>query len=174
MPGTNHDFTSAGYYKVRGPTGSRIAQTSAVDPTLSAMDSAGVAFVNFSGADAVIADNFVTLRQLASAGNVVAVTLGTGASSSSLAQIPANATIVRCDIDITTPYSAGATITIGRAASPALAATTANSFPQTAGLYQVFQRTSWGAGAAVVLATIGGAPAAGAGVALVTYTTPAV
>lgn len=95
------------------------------------------------------------------------------ASQDSASSIPANARIERTDVEITTPYSGGGTIAIGRAGGTTdLVQATTDNDPQTANIYSVPQDTSWGAGAAAVRTTIAGSPAAGAGVVSVWYSVP--
>lgn len=94
------------------------------------------------------------------------------ASQSSAKTIPANAIIVEAELDITTPYSGGATISVGQTGSTSLAMGTGDNLATTAGIYSVEQDTSWGGSALAVLVTVAGSPAAGAGFAIVKYTQP--
>lgn len=99
------------------------------------------------------------------------VTNANGAQDSA-SSIPANAIVLRAELNVTTPYSPGATISIGQNGSPTLLEATTDNLPQTAGIYQVPQETSWGGSALPVRATIAGAPAAGAGFVTVEYSVP--
>lgn len=94
------------------------------------------------------------------------------ATQDSTSQIPANARIVRASLEVTTPYSGGATVQIGRAGSLNLALDTTENDATTANTYAKNQDTAWGGSALVVRTTVGGAPAAGAGVVVVQYTVP--
>jgi hypothetical protein len=94
------------------------------------------------------------------------------ASQSSASQIPANAFVREAWLEVTTPYSAGGTIAIGQTGTASLLMATGDNVPQTAGTYQLMQDTAWGASALAVLVTVGGSPAAGAGVVLVSYVVP--
>jgi hypothetical protein len=94
------------------------------------------------------------------------------ASQSSAATIPANAIIVEAELDITTPYSGGATITVGQTGTPALLQATTDNLATAAGDYGVPLDLAWGAAALAVLITVAGAPAAGAGFAIVRYCLP--
>jgi hypothetical protein len=94
------------------------------------------------------------------------------ASQSSATQIPANAVVVDTAVEITTPYSAGATIAVGQTGTTNLLQATTDNLPQTAAIYDVEGDTAWGASALAVLVTVAGAPAAGAGFVLVTYCVP--
>lgn len=96
----------------------------------------------------------------------------TAASQSSATTIPANAIVLRAYLDVTTPYSAGATIQVGQTGTTALLMGTADNFPTVAGIYDADQDTAWGASALAALVTIGAAPAAGAGFCGVLYTLP--
>ena len=94
------------------------------------------------------------------------------ASQSSATQIPANAIVYDARLDVVTPYSAGATISLGITGTPALFMGTGDNVATVANLYQVEQDTSVGVSAAALLVTVGGAPAAGAGFAIVLYSVP--
>lgn len=100
---------------------------------------------------------------------MIRTTLGTAASTSSATQIPANAIVYDARLDVTTPYSAGATIALGITGTTNLFMATTDNTPQIAGLYQIMQDTSVGASAAALLATVAGAPAAGAAQMIVLY-----
>lgn len=93
-------------------------------------------------------------------------------SQSSSTTIPANAVICDVALDISTPYSAGATITVGQSGSASLLMATTDSLATVAGMYKVNQDTSWGSSALALLVTIAGTPAAGAGFAIVHYSVP--
>lgn len=95
------------------------------------------------------------------------------ATLDSASSIPANATVLRCRVQITTAYPAGATISVGKAGGTVdLLQTTAQVDAQSTGIYEIAQITSWGAGAAAVRATVGGAPGSGASKILVEYAVP--
>jgi hypothetical protein len=94
------------------------------------------------------------------------------ASQSSATLIPASAIVVSTQLDITTPFSAGATITVGQTGSAALLMATTDNLATVANVYEVSQDVAWGASALAVLITVAGAPAAGAGQAIVRYTLP--
>ena len=94
------------------------------------------------------------------------------ATQDSTITVPANARIYDCIVEITTPYSAGATISVGRVGSVSLCQATTDNDALTAGEYSVEQDTAWGATTLVVRTTIAGAPAAGAGVVIVNYCIP--
>jgi hypothetical protein len=96
------------------------------------------------------------------------------ASQDSASLIPANAIIVGCRIKITTPFSAGATITVGQAGNLTLLQQASDNLPTVAADpgYDTPLDVAWGAAALAVRTTVGGAPAAGAGFVSVWYTVP--
>lgn len=94
------------------------------------------------------------------------------ASQDSATQIPANAFICSAEVEIVTPYSGGATISVGQAGNLTLLQLTTDNLATVAGLYQVMNDFSWGAAALAVRTTVSGAPAAGAGFVVVRYTVP--
>ena len=97
--------------------------------------------------------------------------IGTATVDSSTT-IPANARILRCDVDITTAYNGGATISIGVAGGTVdLIQTTSDNNPQAGGVpntYAKEQDTAWGGSTAAVRATLTGA-SSGVGVVRVFY-----
>ena len=94
------------------------------------------------------------------------------ASQSSTTSIPANAIIRRAMLDITTPYSGGATIAVGQTGTTSLLMATGDNVATLANQYEASMDVAWGAGALAVLVTVAGAPAAGAGFCVVEYTSP--
>lgn len=96
------------------------------------------------------------------------------ASQDSTSSIPANNRIVFCSFEITTPYSGGATLSVGNTATVDLFMGTSQNRPQNpaGSIFEVGQDTAQGGSATVVRTTITGAPAAGAGVVVVRYCTP--
>jgi hypothetical protein len=94
------------------------------------------------------------------------------ASQSSATTIPANAYVTNVVLNVTTPYSAGATIAVGQTGSTSLLLGTGDNTPQVADEYQSTLAVSWGSTAYPVLVTITGSPAAGAGYVVVEYCVP--
>jgi hypothetical protein len=139
-------------------------------------NAADAAFVIVRGATPVAANDLVT-KAYADSGSVIAdggvqeirFAIGTGAAQNSVTQIPNGAIVVDAELDIVTPYSGGATISVGNAGTPNLLMLTTDSNPQAAGLYQVHQDTVYAGGPATVLVTVAGGPVAGAGFAIVRY-----
>ena len=104
-------------------------------------------------------------------GTTIRFAIGTGAAQSSTHKIPAGAIVLRAYLDITTPYSPGATISLGTAANASLFMATSDSDPQVAALYDALQDTAVAA-QNPMLVTVAGGPAAGAGFACVVYSVP--
>jgi hypothetical protein len=94
------------------------------------------------------------------------------ASQDSASLIPANAQVVETQVEVVTPYSGGATISVGQAGSLTLLQLTTDNLATVAGIYQTMQDVAWGGAALAVRTTVGGAPAAGAGFVIVRYTLP--
>jgi hypothetical protein len=94
------------------------------------------------------------------------------ASQDSVSELPANAIISDAYVEIVTPYSGGGTIEAGDTVTSDKFMAQADIDPQTAGIYHVPQLTDQGGSASVVRATIGGAPAAGAGFLVIKYSNP--
>jgi len=137
-------------------------------------DAADAAFAITRGADPVGPNDYVTKQSLTSLPgvmNVIRYAIGTAATQDSTTVIPATAVIIDCKVEITTPYSALATISVGQPGSTSLFQTTTDNLPQAAGIYQVMQDTPAFA-AAVARVTVGGAPAAGAGFVVIQYSVP--
>lgn len=104
------------------------------------------------------------------ADRIIRFALGTVTIDSS-SSIPANARITQAWVDITTPYNAGATISLGIAGGTVdLVQATTDNVAQFGNTYVKDQDTSWGAGAAAVRATI--TASSGVGVASVFYSVP--
>lgn len=95
----------------------------------------------------------------------VAVALAT---VSSVTSIPIGATVIEAELDVTTPYSPGATISLGQAGSVAEFQATTDNNPQADALYQVPQNTS-AASTNPLLATVAGGPVAGVATAILRY-----
>ena len=93
-------------------------------------------------------------------------------SQSSVTAIPANSYITNVRLVVVTPYSAGATISIGQTGTVALLMATTDNVATVADEYWNPQLTAWGGTNYSVLVTVGGSPANGAGYALVDYTVP--
>jgi len=101
---------------------------------------------------------------------VVRFAIGTATVDSS-STIPANARVTSAWIDVTTPYNAGATISLGIAGGTTdLVQTTTDNVAQFQNTYVKDQDTSWGASAGAVRATI--SATSGVGVATAFYSVP--
>lgn len=153
-------------------------QVKANGAALEARDNGDTVFAIVRGLDPVAANDLVT-KNYADTGvqggaiREVRFAIGTGAAQNSATTIPANVQIIDAEVTITTPYSAGATIAVGQTGSTSLLQGTTDNNPQSANRYQSDQDTAWGGTARTVLVTVTGAPAAGVGVVIVRYTTPA-
>jgi hypothetical protein len=102
--------------------------------------------------------------------NVMEFTATTSTATSST-QIPANATIMSVAVQISSAYSAGATLSLGTASSTSLLMATTDLAPQQVGIYPLeVMGLSWASAANVVL-TISGSPAAGAARVRIVYAT---
>jgi len=103
---------------------------------------------------------------------IIDFTIDNSASQDSTSSIPANALVLEANLEITTAYSAGATIEIGNTTTSNLLQATTDNNPQTTAVYSKEQRTSIGASASVARVTVSGSPAAGAGIVTIKYTDP--
>jgi hypothetical protein len=163
------DGSGAGPVTVIGATsGSMILTTVALTggtvsfkaDTLYVWDTVATAWVAASGAGAS-----GSLR-------VIRMAITNAASQSSASTIPANAVVVDTKVSVVTPFSGGATISVGQTGTAALLQATTDNLATVAGLYQTPQDVAWGGAALAVLVTIAGAPAAGAGFVVVQYAVP--
>jgi hypothetical protein len=138
-----------------------------------ARNDADSAFIVTRGATPVAANDYATKAYVDSAtGNGADVleirfTLGT-ATASSATSIPIGSIIITAQLDVTTPYTAGATISIGQTGSVSEFMAVGDNNPQATGLYETPQDTA-AASTNPVLATVAGAPAAGAAQVIVRY-----
>lgn len=104
------------------------------------------------------------------ADRIIRFALGTATVDSS-SSVPANARVTQAWVDVTTPYNAGATISLGIAGGTVdLVQTTTDNVAQFGNTYVKEQDTSWGVSAAAVRATI--SATSGVGVATVFYSVP--
>lgn len=94
------------------------------------------------------------------------------ALQSSVTVIPASAYVTSVTLVITTPYSPGATITVGQTGAATLLMGTTDSTPQTVDEYQSKLAVSWGGSPLSVLVTVAGSPAAGAGYIVCDFAVP--
>jgi hypothetical protein len=141
---------------------------------IEARNATDTGFAIARGATPIAANDLVT-KAYADAGDLgvgggvqeirVAVALAT---VSSVAGIPIGAIVVDAELDVTTLYSGGATISLGQAGAVAEFQATTDNLPQALGLYQVHQDTA-AASTNPLLVTVAGAPAAGAAQAIIRY-----
>lgn len=97
-------------------------------------------------------------------------TVGT-ATASSVTLIPTGARVLRARVQINTPYSAGATLDVGKVGTVNLVFDNSEIDETVADTYLKDLDAAWGA-AASVLTTIGGGPVAGASTIIVEYAMP--
>ena len=143
---------------------------------LEARNAANSGFVIGRGATPVAANDWAT-KAYVDSGAIIAdggvqeirFALTTAAAQNSVTSVPSGAIVVDAELDITTGYSAGTTITVGNAGSPALLMASGDSLATAIGLYQVHQDTAYTGGPATILVTIAGSPSVGAGFAIVRY-----
>jgi hypothetical protein len=157
------------FFQFGGPGGPGINQNGAA---LEVKNSTNAAFAITRGATPVAANDYATKAYVdgaspAGASDVIVFAVGT-ATASSVTSIPNNAIILRATLLVTTPYSGGATISIGNAGTPAELQATTDNDPQVNGTYDAPQQTTW-TGPAIVQATVAGGPAAGASSVMVEY-----
>jgi hypothetical protein len=90
------------------------------------------------------------------------------ATVSSVTSIPIGAIVIEAELDVTTPYTGGATISLGQAGAVTEFQLTTDNNPQANGLYQVPQDTA-AASTNPLLVTVAGGPVAGVATAIVRY-----
>ena len=89
-----------------------------------------------------------------------------------MTDIPANAIVTSCAVQVLTQYSPGTTITVGQTGQTSLLMGTTDIYPTVAAEYEASQRTPWGSSALPVLATVSGSPSVGSAVVLLKYCSP--
>jgi hypothetical protein len=102
---------------------------------------------------------------------VIRYAITNAAVQDSATTLPANAVVLRAWLDVVTPYSGGATISIGQAGFTSAFMGTGDNTATVADIYQVSQDTVAPALTAI-RTSVGGAPAAGAGFTIVEYSVP--
>ncbi len=85
------------------------------------------------------------------------------------AVVPSGSTVLNAFINVTSGWSAGATLQLGTSGSPGLLVDTAENDPSTVDIYETANDELLGIDTQFIV-TIGGAPGAGAGVALLRFT----
>lgn len=94
------------------------------------------------------------------------------ASEASASSLPAGAIVNSAELNVTTPYTGGTSITLGTAADPDAFMLASDNDPTAAHLYQVSQDTAAPGAPTPVLATVAGAPGAGAATVIIRYSVP--
>lgn len=143
---------------------------------LEAQNSSISGFVIVRGATPVAANDLATKAYVDSGATVedgglqvIRFAITTAAAQNSATSVPSGALVFDTFIEVVTPFSAGTTITVGNAGSPALLMGTGDSLATAAGIYDVPQDTTFTGGPATVLVTVAGGPVAGAGFVIVKY-----
>lgn len=116
-------------------------------------------------------DKIGDIGSVTGARRVMRFTVDNSAAQNSVNEIPQNARVLECTFEVTTPYSGGATVSIGYTGAVAAFQATTDNLPQTAAAYVVDQDTLVPSDQ-TVLVTVSGAPAAGAGVVIVEFSSP--
>lgn len=152
-----------------GPASSTVQVKRESSSIMGMRDDTDAAYVIVRAGDPVGDDDLVTKRYLDATGpagssEVVQFGVATAATTDSGTSLTANTTPLWAEVQITTAYSAGATIKVGKAGgTDDLLMLTTDINPFVTGIYRVdMMGVSWGAGAAAVRVTIAGAPAVGA------------
>jgi hypothetical protein len=136
-------------------------------------NAADAAFVIARGATPLAANDLTTKAYVdglvGGGGDVLEIRIAVAlATVSSVTTIPIGAIVIEAELDVTTPYTAGATISLGQAGAVTEFQLTTDNNPQASALYQVPQDTA-AASANPLLVTVAGGPAAGAATAIVRY-----
>ena len=154
--------TAAGVLSVFESDGTTLAPVAAADPTDDThVVTKGFADSNYGASDVGVMKEIV-------------VSIGTGATASSTAELPLNAVVQSIDVDVTSAYDGSATFQCGKTG-------TTDEFVGTndgidlgnVGTYSVNLRSTPRPSAHAVLASIGGSPTVGAGKVYITYSVPA-
>jgi hypothetical protein len=159
-------------FQLQGPTGAQLKNNAGA---IEARNSADSGFAVARGATPVAANDLATKAYVDAGaigpdGGVQTIRFAVAlVNVSSTTTIPAGAIIQSTELDVTTPYSGGATISIGQTGTATLLQATTDNSPQSANLYHVDQDVAWGASPLAVLVTITGAPAAGVAAVIVRY-----
>ena len=155
----------SGVLSVLGSDGSTLAPVAAADPTDDThLVTKGFADANYGGGD----PDPSSVRE-------IVITIGTGATATSTAELPLNAVVQSIDVDVTEAYDGSATFQCGKTGTTNEFVNTNDTIPLgTIGTYSVNLRSAPRASAHAVLASIGGSPTVGAGKVYVTYSVPAV
>jgi hypothetical protein len=105
---------------------------------------------------------------------MIRIPIGTAAATSSASNIPSGAVIYDAKFVVTTPYSVGATVQMGVAGTVGAFMGVNDNNPGAAAntAFQVMQDTLYGGAATPLLVSVGGAPGAGAGIAVLLFSTP--
>lgn len=95
--------------------------------------------------------------------------IGTGATQLSVTAIPANALVLDRILNVTTPFSNGATISLGYSGSTTALMLTTDNDPQVSDSYGRRDPVTWSGSGLPVTVTVGGSPSVGAATVIVSY-----
>lgn len=139
------------------------------------------AFAKVQAADPTVDDDLVTKRyytaNLPSGGatngiKTISILVGTDATTSATEQLPANAIVHQVDVDVTTPYSTGATLDIGKTGGASALVANAVIDEEAQDFLSIPMLKAVGGSAYAPLATVGGSPSAGGALVVIHYSTP--
>jgi len=133
-----------------------------------------LSIVALSVGTAELANNSVTEAKLGTGVIVtrrLAFTFGTSSPALIGASIPLGAVILRSRVNVTTPFSPGATLLVGTSGTPGQLQAATDNNPQANGIYDIANEVSLAALTAYQL-TIAGSPAAGVGTTTIEFVTP--
>ncbi len=138
-------------------------------------------FAKVQAADPSVDDDLVTKRyydaNLPSGGasngiKTISILVGTNATTDATEQLPANAIVHQIDVDVTTPYSTGTTMDIGKSGSASALLANATVDEEAQDFLYVPMLKGVGGTAYAPRVTLGGSPSAGAAMVLVHYSEP--
>ena len=102
--------------------------------------------------------------------NTIRFAVGTSATTDSTTVLPASARVMYTSFEVTTIYTGGTTISVGRVGSTSIYLTTGLIDPSTTGINARFQDID--GGTAAIRVTVNNTPGVGAGVCVIWYSNP--
>ena len=160
-------------FQIGGSTGPNLKNNSGVIEARNAIDTT---FTIVRGTTPVNNNDLTTKQYVDTLTNGVLheirYAITNAATQDSTTLIPGAAQVALARLVVTTPYSGGATISIGQMGSIALLQATTDNLATVANTYNVEQDTAWGGIDLAIRTTINGTPAAGAGFVIVFYCVP--
>ena len=153
-------FDTTDILKVRNQTDNGFAKVQAADPSVD---------------DDLVTKRYYTANLPSSGTNgikTISILVGTSATATATEQLPANATVHQVDVDVTTPYSTGATLDIGKSGAASALLANAVIDEEAQDFLSVPMLKAVGGSAYAPLATVGGSPSAGGALVVIHYSTP--